>query len=119
MLFVETRGRPIIRYRGFKVYSAKRHFNDFAGSNNFDKVIVVSPRFLKLNKETQRRILDHEVAESMFFDKHLPELEQQAHRYACRKVGFPTNEFAIHVGWRGAARPSNSVAECLRRLGVR
>jgi hypothetical protein len=90
--------RPWMRFKGFKVLIASRHFADFAGSNNWNKTIVVSPRFLKLPKDLQMKVLDHEVTECLYFDKKLDELGQAAHRYATYQTNFPNYEFSIRVG---------------------
>jgi hypothetical protein len=90
--------RPWMRYKGFKVLIAARHFSDFAGSNSYIKTIVVSPRFLQLDKQTQLKILEHEVMECLYFDKKLDELGQAAHQYATYQTNFPNYEFSIRVG---------------------
>jgi hypothetical protein len=92
--------KPIMRYRGFKVLVSARHFADFAGSNNWNKTIVVSPRFLKLPKDLQMKVLDHEVTECLYFDKKLDELGQAAHRYATYQTGVPNLELEIRTGYR-------------------
>jgi hypothetical protein len=90
--------KPFMYYKRYRVLLAKRHFRDFCGANSYMKTIVVSPRFLQLDKQTQLKILEHEVTECLYFDKKLDELGQAAHRYATYQTNFPNYEFSIRVG---------------------
>jgi len=98
---VKIHPQPIMRFKGFKVHVAKGRFPEFAGCDVLQKIIIVSPEFLKLNKELQRKCLAHEWEDGAYVIRNLPirlrQLQQEAHYHASRKTGFPTAEFAMLV----------------------
>jgi hypothetical protein len=95
---IKVVSKPIGHYRGMKILKARRHFKDFCGSSHYDDVIVVSPKFLKLDKSTQQLVLEHEYQECLYFTKGAKQLGQRAHEYACRVTGFPDDQFCIRCG---------------------